>query len=85
MNNLPLILRNFIPVMYADDTALICAHESTPEAFHIANEEMNLISNWFHANKLLLNVKKTKYMLIHSSHKAITFDSYRLQVEGRAH
>lgn len=82
VNDLPLILRNFTPVMYADDAALICAHESTPEAFCIANEEMKLISNWFHDNKLLLSVKKRKYMLIHSSYKATTFDSYMLQVEG---
>lgn len=59
VNDLPLLLHNFSPIMYADDTVLICAHESLTEAFRLANEEMNLISDWFHANKLLLNVKKT--------------------------
>lgn len=69
--------------MYADDTALICAHESIAEAFRAANEEMKLICNWFNSNKLLLNVNKTKYMVIHSSYKAVALDSCVLLAEGQ--
>lgn len=83
MNYLPLMLHNFTPVMYADDTALISAHGSMAKAFRAVNKEMRLVCHWFHANKLLLNIKKTKYMAIHSSHKAIALDLCALRVEGQ--
>lgn len=38
MNDLPLILHNFPPVVYADDTTLIYAHESVDGALRVANE-----------------------------------------------
>lgn len=68
--------------MYADDTAIICTHESMTEASCAANEEMRIIYNWFHANKLLPNIKKTTYMVMHSFYKVITLDSCVLQAEG---
>ena len=36
---------------------------------HKMNYDMNLIQSWLSANKLTLNVKKTKYMLIGSQFK----------------
>ena len=33
--------------------------------FEIANQELSQINNWFLANKLSLNVEKTKYILFH--------------------
>ena len=35
----------------------------------VSNYDMNLIQSWLSANKLTLNVKKTKYMLIGSQFK----------------
>ena len=36
---------------------------------HKMNYDMNLIQSWLSANKLTLNVKKTKYMLMGSQFK----------------
>ena len=33
--------------------------------FETANQELNQINDWFLANKLSLNVEKTKYLLFH--------------------
>ena len=54
------------PRMYADDTTLTTSAEDPCVLEHKMNYDMNLIQSWLSANKLTLNVKKTKYMLIES-------------------
>ena len=49
--------------MYADDTTLT---SSVEDPYALMNYDMNFIQSWLTANKLTLNVKKTKYMLIGS-------------------
>ena len=34
------------------------------------NKELDVVADWFHANKLSLNASKTKYMLFSRSHPA---------------
>ena len=36
--------------------------------FKIANEELNEIDEWFRANKLSINARKTKYIFFHKKH-----------------
>ena len=57
------------PRMYADDTTLTSSAEDPCVLEHKMNFDMNLIQSWLTANKLTLNVKKTKYMLIGSKFK----------------
>ena len=56
-------------VMFADDTNLLLSHKSLDILFANMNEELNKIAIWFKANKLSLNVNKTKWSLFHSSSK----------------
>ena len=53
------------PVMFADDTNLFCSNEDIPNLFSMMNNELKKVSQWFKANKLSLNVKKTKFSLFH--------------------
>ena len=55
--------------MYADDTTLTSSAEDPYILEHKMNYDMNLIQLWLTANKLTLNIKKTKYMLIGSKSK----------------
>ena len=57
------------PRMYADDTTLTTSAEDPCVLEHKMNYDMNLIQSWLSTNKLTLNVKKTKYMLIASQFK----------------
>ena len=54
------------PRMYADDITLTSSGEDPCVLEHKMNYDMNLIQSWLSANKLTLNVKKIKYMLIGS-------------------
>ena len=50
--------------MFADDTNLFYEHKNI-KLFTTVNEKLMNINDWFMANKLSLNVGKTKYSLFH--------------------
>ena len=53
------------PIMFADDTNLFFSNSNIKTLFATVNHELEKISLWFIANRLSLNVKKTKYTLFH--------------------
>ena len=69
INDLPSCNLFSKPKMYADDTTLTSSAEDPCVLEHRLNCDMNLIQSWLPANKLTLNVKKTKFMLIGSQFK----------------
>src|SRR5688572_8908448 len=50
-------------VLFADDSSVFFSHKSYDELFRILNQELLLVSDWFKANKLSLNLAKTNYIL----------------------
>ena len=66
-------------LMYADDTTLYCNINQTITAETI-NRELIKISQWLQANKLSLNVAKTKFMVFHASKKSVIYPE--LQING---
>ena len=50
------------PIMFADDTNLFFSSYDIKTLFHIVNQELINIHEWFKANKLSLNSSKTKYV-----------------------
>ena len=57
------------PVMFADDTKLFLSNEDINKLFGDMNVELQKMSIWFKANKLSLNLTKTKWTLFHSQKK----------------
>ena len=49
--------------MIADDTNLFHSHHD----IKTVNEELGKLGGWFIANRLSLNIKKTKYTLFHKN------------------
>ena len=52
-------------IMFADDTNLFYFHQIINDLFSTVNSELECINQWFKANKLSLNIAKTKYTLFH--------------------
>ena len=52
-------------VLFADDRKLFCSDSNIKAVFEIVNQELSQINDWFLANKLSLNVEKSKWMLFH--------------------
>ena len=49
--------------LYADDMSAIISAENATELQDRCNEELGKVLHWFQANKLALNLKKTKFMV----------------------
>jgi len=69
INDLPACHLYKKPRMYADDTTLSLASQDSSALQCQMNQDLNTIQTWLNANKLTLNVKKSKFMLIGSSFK----------------
>ena len=70
VNDLPKASSILTPIMFADDTNLFYSHENLYSLFQTVNNELKNIHEWFKANKLSLNIKKTKFSLFHPSQKS---------------
>ena len=68
VNDLQNASQIFKPIMFADDTNLFYSHNNIKQLFQIVNQELKQIQTWFNANKLSLNLTKTKYSFFHSSY-----------------
>src|ERR1043165_852242 len=58
-------------VLFADDTNLFISTSSYQHSVGMINEEPKLISDWFKANKMSLNIAKSNYILFSSNRKLI--------------
>ena len=73
--------------MYADDIILYCdLNPGTPNFVNIINGELSKMSKWLSANRLSLNVNKTKVMFLHLVRKTVAYpklyiDSKEIHVE----
>ena len=52
-------------ITFADDTNPFYEHKDLKILFSLVNQELQKTNEWFEANKLSLNVGKTKYSLFH--------------------
>lgn len=64
INDLPHCLNKTKPQLIADDKNLIAPSSPLTELAAAVNSDLENLSKWLIANKLSLNVAKTKYMLI---------------------
>ena len=68
VNDLPNASRLLDSIMFADDN-LFFNHKDIKHLFTVVNNELVNIKDWFTANKLSLNVEKTKYSFFHKPSK----------------
>lgn len=55
--------RSFKYILYADDSTLFTSHRNLHALLDIVNDNLINVNNWVCANKLTLNIEKTKYVL----------------------
>ena len=69
--------------MYADDTTLYCCLEDIDSVNKelVLNRELKSVHLWLSANKLTLNINKSKYMLF-SKHKNSQLPKLNLQINN---
>ena len=80
INDLPLVSNVFNMVMYADDTTLFCNIDNNVRE-DVINRELLKVYEWLGANKLSLNVAKTKFMIFHTNNRLVRYPN--LLINGR--
>ena len=55
--------------MFADDTNLFLSDENISELFQQMNKELKSVSTWLKANKLSINIDKTKWTIFYPTSK----------------
>jgi hypothetical protein len=62
-NDLPNCLKFSKAILFADDTTVYLTSKSISNLFNNINSDLELLSEWFRANKLSLNIGKTNYVV----------------------
>ena len=77
INDLPMVSDVFNMLMYADDTTLYCNIDQNISE-EVINNELSKVSQLLDANKLSINVTKTKDIVFHLHKKAVTYPDLQL-------
>ena len=67
---------------FADDTTLLTSSNSVASLFDDANRNINRLYEWFCANKLSLNAKKTKYIIIRPANVKLDLTDHSIFIGG---
>jgi hypothetical protein len=57
--------------MFADDTACVASDTNLENLVSHVNNELRKVARWFRANKMAVNVEKTKFLIFHTRGKQI--------------
>ena len=83
VNDLPDIV-SCKTTMYADDTSLLVSSSDPSCLQNSLNHNLCNIANWFRANKLTLNLSKTKLMLFATPYNLNRFNDISLLYDGES-
>ena len=75
-NDLPLVVKVCSVELYADDTLIFFTGKSVREIKSQLSSDLDSLISWFCSNFLMLNVSKTKIMLIGTHQRLNTVDSF---------
>uniref|UniRef100_A0A672HNX1 Reverse transcriptase domain-containing protein n=1 Tax=Salarias fasciatus TaxID=181472 RepID=A0A672HNX1_SALFA len=70
---------NLGKILFADDTTLFHSGKSIQEVTKVVNEELEVIKHWFDLNGLILNAKKTNFMLFNNKKEKV---KVKLKIDG---
>jgi len=79
INDLP-NCTSFFTSLFADDTGFLKSSSNLHQLFSSANVELSKAACWFQANKLTLNVSKTKFILFRKKNMPFDDQQYKLMI-----
>ena len=68
--------------LFADDTMLTKSSNDIKQLQDISNIELEKVSSWFKANKLSLNISKTKYMIFRNDKMPKISNNFELLIDN---
>ena len=82
-NDLPKALKSTTCILYADDTTIFYSSDDMNTLYNKTNPELELLSQWYMANKLSLNTSKTQYVLFSKDGRQ-TYDNLVIRINGNS-
>ena len=82
INDLP-NATDFLTLLFADDTTFQYSGNNIATLFEKCNSELKKAATWFKANKLTLNVKKTKFMLFEGKKDKTNLEGLNLKIDDK--
>ena len=82
INDLPDVVKHAQVSLYEDDTVLYCFSDNPIDLEEQLNVGLHTVCDWLRDNKLTLNIKKTKAMVIGSNRKLSNTSSVTVHVNG---
>jgi hypothetical protein len=70
--------------LYTDDTTALKIGTNLTDLIHNVNNEIKKMSAWFKANKMSLNVSKTKYIIFYSKGKRVDMQNLTVFIDDNA-
>jgi hypothetical protein len=64
-----------LSLLFAVDTACLTSGNDLKNVIRKANSELQKLSQWFRANKMAVNVSKTKYIIFKPTSKKIVIEA----------
>jgi hypothetical protein len=77
INDLPLST-SLLSFLFADDTSCTASDKNLPNLINHVNTELQKIANWFRANKMAVNISKTKFIIFHGKGKKIDLNGLEI-------
>ena len=71
INDLPACSNELEFILFADDTSIFVEHSDLDVLTSHLNDQLNNVSTWLKANKLSINVKKTKLIIFRPRQKTL--------------
>jgi len=68
--------------LFADDTNVFAEHENLNNLEQLMNCELEKLSDWIKANKLSLNAKKSKFMVVTSNKKQGKIQNFTVRIDN---
>ena len=70
-------------ILFADDTNLFYSHDNVSSLMSLINSELSMLSEWFQANKLSVNISKTNYILFLNQDKKKQIFDFNLKINDK--
>ena len=74
VNDLHLQLEMMSCIQFADDTTLLFSHKNLKYLRYNVESDLEIVHDWFHANKLTLNLDKTALMLFGKNNNSVDLE-----------
>ena len=79
-NDLPSCLINTKCVLFADDTTVYASSPNITHLYKLVNDDLHILTDWFLANKLSLNIGQTVYMIFIKNNANTCVNNFKIQI-----